>query len=172
MPVGGPRIIRPEKELDLEEFHDYHEIVRAEKWYAYFLKQPTVTRKRFSVEKKLSIREHFRKWGNSRETAREFQLNECTVRGILNEPPHKENKNGTIPKGKKYKGNKHGCGKPLSYPKSVDEELLAWIFTANNLHLPCSTKTLKVKAKLLIKSQNPRFIASRGWMATIFSRHR
>ena len=133
----------------------------------------TVTRKRFSVEKKLAIREHFRKWGNSRETAREFQLKESTVRGILNEPPTKEKKNETIPKGKKHKGNKkHGGGKPLSYPKSVDEVLLAWIFTANDLHLPCSTKTLKTKAKLLIKPHSPQFIASRGWMAKFFSRHR
>ena len=42
MPVERLRIIRQEKELDLEEFHDYHELVRAVKWYeaiayAYFL---------------------------------------------------------------------------------------------------------------------------------------
>ena len=72
-PVGRPRIIRSEKDLDLEEFHDYHEMVQAEKWYEntaykYYLQEatPTVTRKRFSVDKKLAIREHFKKWGNSR----------------------------------------------------------------------------------------------------------
>ena len=51
---------------------------------------------------------------------------------------------------KKKKMNKEGAGKPLSYPKSVDEELVAWILRMNDLNLSCSSKLLVAKYKVLV----------------------
>ena len=35
-----------------------------------------------------------------------------------------------------WKRNMKGVGKPLSYPNSIDEELLSWVLFMKDLHFP------------------------------------
>ena len=153
---------------------ELHEMVRAEISYeyaclTYFWKvsHPTVTRKRCNAGKKFEIREHYRKCCSYRETGRAFALNDSIVRYICKEPSPRKNKAGTIRYEKGFKGNKEGAGKPLSYPKSVVEESVAWILRSNDFNLPCSSKLLVAKAKVLVTPHNPKFAASKGWLAKI-----
>ena len=67
--------------------------------------------------------------------------------------------------------NTKGAGLPLSYPASIDEELLSWLLIMNDLHLPVSILALQKKAKSLILPQNPCFEASRGWIRQFKKRH-
>ena len=43
-----------------------------------------------------------------------------------------------------------GSGRTLSYPKEVDEELLEWILSRRDCHLPVGTELIRAKAKVLI----------------------
>ena len=125
----------------------------------------TNTRKRFSAFKKEEIRNYYASCGNYRETARAFELQDSTVRKICKaNPPEKSNKHAGFQGGKTWKGNTKGAGRPLSYPTSVDEELISWILIMNDLHLPVSVLALQKKAKSLILPHNPDFEASRGWI--------
>ena len=75
--VGRPR--KP-VDMDLEEFHDFNnllkESVRYEKVICKFFqvedKNPTKTRLRYSVKKKIEIRKKYAECGNACETARAF----------------------------------------------------------------------------------------------------
>ena len=50
-----------------------------------------------------------------------------TVRKIYQAGPPEISKHGGFKRGKVWKGNAKGAGRPLSYPTSFDEELLNWI---------------------------------------------
>ena len=112
--------------------------------------------------------------GNYRETARVFQLHDSTVRKICKAaPPEKSESHQGFKGGKASKGNAEGAGRPLSYPASIDEELLvrSWLLIMNDLHLPVSILALQKKAKSLILPHNPCFEASRGWVRQFKERH-
>ena len=103
--------------------------------------------------------------GNHRETARTFELQDSTVRKIFKAaPPEKSESHQGFKGGKAWKGNAKGAGRPLSYPASIDEELLSWLLIMNDLHLPVSILALQKKAKSLILPHNPCFEANRGWV--------
>ena len=105
--------------------------------------------------------------GNYRETTRAFQLQHSTVRKICKaEPPEKSESHQGF-KG----GNAKGAGRLLSYPPSIDEELLSWLLIMNDLHLPVSTLALQKKAKSLILPHNLCFQASRGWSRQFKEKH-
>ena len=166
-------------ELDMNELHDFNEILKVDQWYSEeykrFYEKPmnaTNTRKRFSAFKKEEIRNYYASCGNYRETARAFELQDSTVRKICKaNPPEKSNKDAGFQGGKTWKGNTKGAGRPLSYPTSVDEELISWILIMNDLHLPVSVLALQKKAKSLILPHNPDFEASRGWIRRFRERH-
>ena len=69
------------------------------------------------------------------------------------------------------KGNHSGAGRPLTYPKNVDNELVAWILQLLDLHVSVSVLSLQEKAKIVIRLHNPTFSASKGWVEKFFSRH-
>ena len=110
--------------------------------------------------------------GNYRETTRAFQLQHSTVRKICKaEPPEKSESHQGFKGGKAWKGNAKGSRRPLSYPPSIDEELLSWLLIMNDLHLPVSILALQKKAKSLKLPHNPCFAASRGWVRQFKERH-
>ena len=110
--------------------------------------------------------------GNYRETARAFQLQDSTVRKICKAAPRKKSKSHQgFKRGKAWKGNAKGARRPLSYPASIDEELLSWLLIMNDLHLPVSILALQKNAKSLILLHNPFFEASRGWIRQFKERH-
>ena len=67
--------------------------------------------------------------------------------------------------------NKKGTGRPLCYPLSVDEELVSWILTMRDLHIPVSIERLRVKAKELVSTHNSNFKASYPWVKAFFECH-
>ena len=101
--------------------------------------------------------------GNHRETARAFQLQDSTVRKICKAGlPEKSESHQGFKGGKAWKGNAKSAGHSLSYPASIEEELLSWLQIMNDLHLPVSILALPKKAKSLILPHNPCIEASRG----------
>ena len=64
------------------------------------------------------------------------------------------------------------CGKEiLSYPASIDEELLSWLLIVNDLDLPVYILALQKETKSLILPHNPCLEASRGWVRQFKERH-
>ena len=55
-------------------------------------------------------------------------------------------------------------GRSFSYPCMVDEELVDWVMTRRDCHLPVGTNMIQSKATALIKPHNPTFKASKGWL--------
>ena len=103
-------------------------------------------------------------YGNYRETASAFQLQDSTVcktrKAAL---PEKSETHQGSEGGKVWKGNAKGARCPLSYSTSIDEELLSW--------LPVSILALQKKEKPLILPHNPCFEASRGCVRQFKERH-
>ena len=110
--------------------------------------------------------------GNYQETARAFQLYDSTVRIICKAaPPEKSESHQGFKGGKAWKGNAKGTGRSLSYPASIDEELLSWLLIMNDLHLPVSILALQKKSKSLILPHNLCFEAIIGWVHLFKQRH-
>ena len=117
------------------------------------------------LKNKEEIKHFYLDCGNYREAARAFQLQDSTVRKICKAaPPEKSESHQGFKGGITWKGNAKGAGRPLSYPASIDEELLSWLLIMNDLHLPVFILALQKKAKSLILPHNPCFKASRGWV--------
>lgn len=57
-----------------------------------------------------------------------------------------------------------GSGRPLSYPKEIDEEIMEWILTRRDKHQPVGREMIKIKARQLVKPHKPEFTASTGWL--------
>ena len=109
--------------------------------------------------------------GNYRDKTRAFQLQDSTIRKICKAAlPEKSERHQGFKGGKVW--NTKGAGLPLSYPASIDEELLSWLLIMNDLHLPVSILALQKKAKSLILPHNPCFEASRGWVRQVKKRHK
>ena len=122
--------------------------------------------RRFTNQKKAEIRLHYSTTGNFRETARAFNLNESTVRGIIKTRPVA----GKIILSKKQ--NFPGAGRPLSYTVELEDQLIKWILVLRDLDFLVSILALQEKAKNLIQPGNPEFKASRGWIENFFNRHK
>ena len=101
---------------------------------------------------------------NYAATAKEFGVNESTVRTIVKTPT----RNGKL----NDKGNHSGAGRPLTYPLEVEKDILSWLPELRDLHVPVSILTLQEKAKRVLCPHNPTFNASRGWVEKFFARHR
>ena len=100
-PVGRP--MKPymlEKAYeDMNKCHDFWKMVDHYKSYDLQVESycksspdadlggPSNTRRRFTNQKKAEMRLHYSTTGNFRETARAFNLNESTVRGIIKTCP-------------------------------------------------------------------------------------
>ena len=101
---------------------------------------------------------------NYAATAKEFGVNESTVRTIVKTPM----RNGKL----NDKGNHSGAGRPLTYLLEVEKYVLSWLLELRDLHVPVSILTLQEKAKRVVRPHNPIFNASRGWVEKFFARHR
>ena len=76
--------------------------------------------------KKEEIKHFYLAYGNYRETARAFQLQDSTVRKICKVArPEKSESHQSFKGEKALKGNAKGAGRPRSYPASIDEKLLS-----------------------------------------------
>ena len=117
------------------------------------------TRKRYTEKTK-----HYMLTQNYAATAKEFGVNESTVRTIVKTPT----RNGKL----NDKGNHFGAGRPLTYPLEVEKDILSWLLELRDLHVPVSILTLQEKAKRVVRPHNPTFNASRGWVERFFARHR
>ena len=76
-----------------------------------------------------------------------------------------------FPSSRKGKHLKKGAGRPMTYSKEIDENLLAWVLKQRDLHLPVRRLELKLKAKALICPTYPNFKASNGWVEKFMCRH-
>ena len=78
-----------------------------------------IPRKWFTEQRKQEMREHCPLTENYAETAKAFSLNELTVRRTFTFTIHDVKLSD--------KGNHSGAGRPLTYPKDVENELVPWI---------------------------------------------
>ena len=122
------------------------------------------TRKSYTEKTKLEIWEHYMLTQNYAATAKEFGVNESTVRTIVKTPT----RNGKL----NDKRNHSGASRPLTYPLEVEKDILSWLLELRDLHVPVSILTLLENAKRVVRPHNPRFNASRGWVERFFARHR
>ena len=121
------------------------------------------TRKRYTKKTKLEIQEHYLRMQNYAATAKEFGVNESTVRTIVETPM----RNGKL----NDKGNHCGAGRALTYPLEVEKDILFWLLELRDLYVPVSIVTLQEKAKRIVHPHNSTFNASRGWVEKFFARH-
>ena len=92
-------------------------------------------------------------------------MNESTVRKIVKSTLRNEVKPSD-------KGNRFGAGRPLTYSKEAENELVAWVLQLLDVHMPVSVLALQEKAKKVIRPNSPSFGANRGWVEKFFVRHR
>ena len=114
------------------------------------------TRKRYTEKAKLEIRENYLLAQNYAATAKEFAVNESTVRTIVKTPT----RNGKL----NDKGNHSGAGRPLTDRLEIEKDILSWLLELKYLHVPVSILTLKEKVKRVVRPHNPTFNASHGWV--------
>ena len=160
-----------EQNHDFEELKQWYEIseVKISNFYLHGEKINTdgnihKTRKRYTKKTNLEIREHYLLTQDYAATAKEFGVNESTVRTIVKNPT----RNGKL----NDKGNHSVAGRPLTYPLEVEKGILSWLLELRDLHVPISILTLQEKAKHVVRPHNPTFNASRGWVEKFFARHR
>ena len=55
----------------------------------------------------------------------------------------------------------------LPYPKEV-AKISEWILARRDIHLPVAPELINSKENVLIKQQNPRFKASKGWLESFY----
>ena len=122
------------------------------------------TRKRYTEKTKLEILEHYLLTQNYAATAKEFGVNESTVRTIVKTPL----RNGTL----NDKANHSGAGRPVTYSLEVEKDILSWLLELRDLHVPVSILTLLEKAKRVVRPHNPTFNTSRCWVEKFFARPR
>lgn len=63
---------------------------------------------------------------------------------------------------RKYKGkhSKKGAGRPITYSKEIEDDLITWVLKQRDLQIPVSRQDIRHKANALIKPSNPQFKAS------------
>ena len=122
------------------------------------------TRKRYTEKTKLEIREHYLLTQNYAATAKEFGVNESTVRTIVKTPT----RNGKL----NDKGNHSGVDRPLTYPLEIEKDILSWLLELRDLPVLVSILTLQENPKRVVCPHNPTFNASRGCFEKFFPRHR
>ena len=169
-PVGRPRKALSSKERNsmLEQNHDYNKLLKEFEKHDVVVTNFYISNKkvsvnaetkipcrRFTEERKQEIREHYLLTDNFAKTAKSFCLNESTVRKIVKSTLHNDVKPSD-------KGNRSGAGRPLTYPKEAENELVPWVLQLLDVHMPVSVLALQEKAKKVIRPHSPSFGASRG----------
>ena len=90
-------------------------------------------------------------------------MNESTVRKIVKSTLRNDVKPSD-------ESNRSGAGRPLTYPKEAENELVAWVLQLLDVHMPMSVLALQEKAKKVIRPHSPSFGASGGWVEKFFAR--
>ena len=96
--------------------------------------------KRFAEERKQEIQEQYLLTDNFAKTAKSFCLYESTLRKIVKSTLRNDVKPSD-------KDNRSGAGRPLTYPKESENELVAWVLHLLDVHMPVSVLALQEKAK-------------------------
>ena len=129
--------------------------------------------KTYSLNHKLKIVQYARK--NSEYAASvHYKVARSTIYGWKNidqTPAAIAKTQQKYPSTKKGKHIKTGAGRPLTYPKEIDESVIAWVLRQRDLHLPVRRLELKLKARALICPTLPNFKASSGWVEKFMHRH-
>ena len=63
------------------------------------------------------------------------------------------------------------CPCTVKYNNNNNNNILAWVLSMREKHLAISTQMLRDKALLLVRSHNPSFTASEGWIRRFMRRH-
>ena len=165
----GGRPGKYDNSISVNKLHDFSDLLEFDKWYnekysKLYIESPEPKTTRL-LKKRRNKAFLFGLWKLSRNSKT------ISTSGFVAALPDKSESHQGFKGGKAWKGNAKGAGRPLSYPASIDEELLSWLLIMNDLHLPVSILALQKKAKSLILPQNPCFEASRGWIRQFKERH-
>ena len=174
-PVGRSRKALSSTELAsmLEQIYDYNKLLKEfEKDDVivtnFYLSNKKVSvndkiktlRKRLTDEIKQEIREHYLLTDNFAKTVKSFCLNESTVRKIVKSTLCNDVKPSD-------KGSRSGAGRPLTYPKEAEDELVAWVLQLLDVHMPVSVLALQEKAKKVIRPHSPLVQVEAGWRSSL-----
>ena len=69
------------------------------------------------------------------------------------------------------KGVNKGAGRPITYGKAIDDQLLCWVLESRDRQLPITIPVLKAKAFNLVSLEYPDFKASDGWARKFMKCH-
>lgn len=119
------------------------------------------------VQSKMEIVNYARQTNSEASASAKYGVSRSTIYGWRNvdkEPAIKK-----MSKRKKGKHIKKGAGRPLTYSKEIEDDLIAWVLKQRDLQVPVSRQDIQHKA--LIKPSNPSFAASAGWMDKFMCRH-
>ena len=114
------------------------------------------TRKWYTEKTKLEIREHYLLTQNYAATAKEFGVNESTVRTIVKTPT----RNGKL----NDKGNHSGAGRSLTYPLEVEKDILSWLLELRDLHIPISSYTDFARKSKACSTPSQPYIQRKPWL--------
>ena len=123
-------------------------------------KTPRGVYKSYSLKQKLAI-VHYARQNSEAAASVKYGVSQSTIYGWkdLDKQPIRK-----LPKKKKGKHIKKGAGRPISYAKEMDDDLLAWVLRQRDLQVPVRRQDIKMKATALITPTNPHFRASSGWV--------
>nr|XP_006824625.1 PREDICTED: pogo transposable element with KRAB domain-like [Saccoglossus kowalevskii] len=68
-------------------------------------------------------------------------------------------------------GRRIGSGRNISYPREMDEQILAWVLEQRDLKLPVTIDAIRIYALQLVRPVQPDFKASKGWCQQFMQRH-
>ena len=120
----------------------------------------------YSHTEKFKVAEYARQNG-VRVAARHFSVHHKNVqRWLISEIEKVPMKSGRM----KPRMNMKGQGRKISYPPSLEGELVAWVLSKQS-YIPVSNRMIKLKALSLIRPVLPAFKASDGWCRKFLARN-
>ena len=129
--------------------------------------------KTYSLGQKIKIVQYARKHSEY-AASMHYKVARSTIYGWKNvdkTPAAAAKAKKKFPSSKRGKHVKKGAGRPMTYSKEIDDNLMAWVLKQRDLHLPVRKLELKLKAKALICPHLPNFKASSGWIEKFMRRH-
>ena len=129
--------------------------------------------KTYSLGQKIKIVQYARKHSEY-AASMHYKVARSTIYGWKNvdkTPAAAAKAKKKFPSSKRGKHLKKGAGRPMTYSKEIDDNLIAWVLKQRDLHLPVRRLELKLKAKALICPHLPNFKASSGWIEKFMRRH-
>ena len=127
-------------------------------------KQPQKLRKMYSRGQKKKVADYARFHG-VRKAAKEFNVSHSNVIRWKKEEVSRIKNPGK-------RSHRRGQGRKISYPKDLEDKLVAWILEKRETDcVAISTQVIRCKALSLIRSVRPNFKASDGWVRKFMKRN-